>query len=205
MFGMKKSTPATANVRVESRPLTNGGAAAGGNRAATKPADTLSVAEAQRRTAAVARVSVAFAQVVSVLMRSSLHKHFSLADLEWLVVPPLIAGQCRVAEAKSQPDGPGVPVAAVLWASVSPEVDRRLSENLNAPIRLRPDEWKSGDILWLVEAVGDGRVLPPLLKQLSENTFKGRSVKMRTRGEGGKLAVRPLTEVLKADQEKGCG
>jgi hypothetical protein len=35
-------------------------------------------------------------------------------------------------------------------------VDKRLSENLTAPIRLRPDEWKSGDILWLVDAIGDG-------------------------------------------------
>jgi cytolysin-activating lysine-acyltransferase len=145
-------------------------------------------------------MSVAFADIVSVLMCSPLHKHFSLTDLEWLVVPPLLAGQCRVAKAQPQGGGLGTPVAVVLWASVSAEVDNRLSSNVNAPIRLRPDEWRSGDILWLVEAVGDQRVVPPLLKQLTDTAFKGHTVKMR-RLEGGKPAVRSLADVLATRQK----
>ena len=88
-----------------------------------------------------------------------------------------------VVNAKPQQEGPEIPVALALWASVSPEVDKRLSESLNAPIRLRPDEWKSGKTLWLVEVVGDPRVVPSLLKELNEKTFKDRQVKMRVRGE----------------------
>jgi hemolysin-activating ACP:hemolysin acyltransferase len=87
-----------------------------------------------------------------------------------------------------------------LWASVSPEVDKRLSENLNTPVRLRPDEWKSGDIMWLVEAVGDARALLPLLKQLDETAFKGLTVKMRARGPDGKPTVRQLRNELAAAQ-----
>ena len=68
-------------------------------------------------------------------------------------------------------------------------------------MRLRPDEWKSGDILWLIEAVGDGRVVPGLLKQLSENALKGRDVKMRVRGQDGKPAVRSLSDALRADEK----
>jgi hemolysin-activating ACP:hemolysin acyltransferase len=41
----------------------------------------------------------AFARVVSVLMRSPYYKHFALADLEWLVVPPLFSGQFAVLDA----------------------------------------------------------------------------------------------------------
>jgi hemolysin-activating ACP:hemolysin acyltransferase len=112
------------------------------------------------------------------------------------VLPPLLTGQCRVVEAKAHPTGPGVPVAVALWASVAPDVDKRLSDNLNAPIRLRPDEWKSGETLWLVEAVGDGRVVLPLLKQLSESTFKNKEVKLRARSQDGKFVLHTLRSEL---------
>jgi len=152
--------------------------------------------EARRRAAAAVRHSLAFAQIVSILMHSPRYRHYTLGDLEWLVLPPLLTGQCSVAEAKSKDNGASVPVAVALWASVSPEVDQRLTENLNTPIRLRPDEWRSGDILWLIDAVGDRRVVPGLLKQLADNTLKGREIKVRGRGEGGKVEVKNLQATL---------
>jgi hemolysin-activating ACP:hemolysin acyltransferase len=152
--------------------------------------------EARRRAAAAVRHSLAFAQIVSILMHSPRYRHYTLGDLEWLVLPPLLSGQCSVAEAKSKENGASVPVAVALWASVSPEVDQRLTENLNTPIRLRPDEWRSGDIVWLIDAVGDRRVVPGLLKQLADNTLKGREIKVRGRGEGGKVEVKNLQATL---------
>src|SRR5262249_50333136 len=119
-------------------------------RGAGRPPTNTAPNDKARNTAAL-RLAVAFSQIVALLMPSPRHKHFSLADLEWLVVPALTSGQYAVAEAKIK-DRLSVPAAAVLWASVSPEVDKRLSEALNSPIRLQPAEWKSGDILWLVEA-----------------------------------------------------
>jgi cytolysin-activating lysine-acyltransferase len=85
-----------------------------------------------------------------------------------------------------------------LWASVSADVDKKLSENLHLPIRLRPDEWRSGDVLWLIEAVGDPRAVPQLLKQLVETTFKGREVKIRVVGENGKVIVQRIAETASA-------
>jgi len=128
-------------------------------------------------------------------MRSSQHKHLALTDLEWLVVPPLTAGQFAVADMQSREGGPSVPAAVVLWASVSPEVDQRLAANLSEPIRLRPDEWKSGDILWLIEAVGDGRLLSNFLKTLQEKAFKNRTVRVRVRRDG-ETVVSTLHEML---------
>lgn len=40
-----------------------------------------------------ADAAIAFTRLVSVLMRSSSHKFCTLADLEWLVIPPLLSGQ----------------------------------------------------------------------------------------------------------------
>jgi hemolysin-activating ACP:hemolysin acyltransferase len=148
--------------------------------------------EAQRRAAIAIRQSLAFAQIISVLMRSSHYKHYTLADLEWLVLPPLLTGQFSVAEAAPKDGGARFPVAVALWASVSVEVDQRLSENLTAPIRLRPDEWKSGNILWLVDAVGDGRIVPALLKQLGETVWKTAEIKMRVVSEAGRPQVKTL-------------
>ena len=167
-------------------------AAAAGEATAGGPASE----EARRRAAAAVRHSLAFAQIVSILMHSPRYRHYTLGDLEWLVLPPLLTGQCSVAEAKSKENGASVPVAVALWASVSADVDRRLTENLNTPIRLRPDEWRSGDILWLIDAVGDRRVVPGLLKQLADNTLKGREIKVRGRGEGGKVEVKNLQTTL---------
>jgi len=153
---------------------------------------TASTKESQRVAVSAIRQSVAFAQIVSVLMRSPRYRNYTLGDLEWLVVPALATGQWRVVGAQSKQNGVSFPVAVALWAKVSAEVDKKLSENLHVPIRLRPDEWKSGDILWLVDAVGDPRVVPQLLKQLLETSFKGRETQVRAAGEDGKITVRRL-------------
>ena len=52
-------------------------------------------------------ISAAFGEIVSLLMRDPASKHHSLADLEWLVVPPLLAGQFSLAEAQSKSTGHG--------------------------------------------------------------------------------------------------
>src|SRR5215813_6821527 len=153
---------------------------------------TASTKEAQRQAVSAIRQSVAFAQIVTVLMRSPRYRHYTLGDLEWLVVPALKTGQWRVVGTQSKQNGVSFPVAVALWARVSPEVDKKLSENLHVPIKLRPDEWQSGDILWLVDAVGEPRVVPQLLKQLVETSFKGREAKVRAAGEDGKISVRRL-------------
>jgi len=156
------------------------------------PPEEISQEERQRRAAHAIRQSLAFAQIVSLLMQSPLYRHYAIADLEWLVIPPLASGMFALAEAKAQADGPGFPVAAVLWASVSEDVDRRLSENVTAPIRLRPDEWRSGERMWVIAAIGDPRVTQGLLQQLRTTAFKDRDVKVRQAGDGGKLEVRTL-------------
>jgi hypothetical protein len=56
-------------------------------------------------------------------------------------------------------------------------------------VRLKPDEWRSGDIPWIVLATGDKRILAGLLEQLSTSVFKDRPPKMRARGADGKVSV----------------
>ena len=76
----------------------------------------------------------------------------------------------------------------MLWAFVSEEIDKRLSD-LSAPVRLKPNEWRSGDIPWIVLATGDTRVLAGLIQELTKSVFKDRQPKMRARGADGKVSV----------------
>ena len=71
---------------------------------------------------------------------------------------------------------------------MSAAVDQRLSD-LFVPWRLQPDEWRSGDIPWLVELVADTPTQQALLKHRGETVFKGRGVKMRLRDAQGAMQV----------------
>jgi hemolysin-activating ACP:hemolysin acyltransferase len=65
-------------------------------------------------------------------------------------------------------------------------------------MRLRPSEWRSGEILWLIDAVGDPRIVPQFLRQLSETKFKGRQVKVRSRAQNGTASAATLGSALSA-------
>jgi len=124
-------------------------------------------------------VSAAFARIVSILMRDANYKNHSLADLEWLMVPPLLLGQFAMVD-EQRPGMPlPVPTAVALWASVSDEVERRLFESTNRACHLSPAEWDSGPHLWVVELAGDKKAFPQLLVMLRDGPLEGREPKVR--------------------------
>jgi hemolysin-activating ACP:hemolysin acyltransferase len=170
-------------------------APAGSQKTAAKPPvataapKELSAADMQKHGAASARLLFRFGEVVSVLMRAPQFRGLPLATVQTLVVPPLTAGQFLIAEARSKTKGFVTPVAAALWAKVSKEVDKRLSENLDKPIQLAPNEWKSGEITWLVVLAGNPQAIAPMLKKFQETTLKGQQLKMRAKGKDGKTVV----------------
>jgi cytolysin-activating lysine-acyltransferase len=193
------------------------GRQAGGNGAPAR-------ASPRPREARQARFAQGFARVVAVLMRDPNFRTMPIADLEWLVLPAVMSGQFRVAEApasllgrEQRPDkgsdkaqargqakaqakaqsGAGgvlVPVAVALWARVSNEIDAALAGNLDQPVRLKPGQWASGDNVWLVAAAGDRRALPRLIDRLAQAELKGRRIRMRVRGPGNTVVVKTLGE-----------
>jgi cytolysin-activating lysine-acyltransferase len=170
----------------------------------SRPAKVAAKAAAIRpRDARQLRFAQSFANIVAVLMRDANFRKMRLADLEWLVLPPVMAGQYRLAQAPApalaKGKAPGaddggvlVPVAVALWARVSDTIDKRLCESLDKPVRLGPGDWASGDNVWLMAVAGDKRAVPPLLKQLTETEFKGQRVKMRVKGPDGKVMIKML-------------
>lgn len=172
----------------------NGGGSAPLPQAADEPK-----AVARPREARQARMAQAFSQVVAVLMRDTNFRNLKIGDLEWLVLPPIMAGQFRLGHAAKPADervreaGISIPVAVVLWARVSAQIDKAFSEELDKPMQLRPNQWASGDNIWIMATAGDRRALPHFLKELSQSVFKGQTVKMRARGAEGKVLVKTLS------------
>ena len=117
------------------------------------------------------------ANAVALFLRSPAHRHYTLADLEWCLLPALGRGQFMVAEAKL-PDGQAVPAALVLWARVSAEVDARLTAAPRYPIRLHLNEWQSGDVFWIIDAVGERNAVQQCIEALAKTVFKGNQIKV---------------------------
>jgi cytolysin-activating lysine-acyltransferase len=104
-----------------------------------------------------ARVHETFGKVALAMMAVPRYRHLSIADLQQLVLEPLIRDRIAIAQPAKE-DGPQLEALAgiAIWASVSAEVDAKIREQIKAsifPVRLKPDEWTSGDINWLIDVI----------------------------------------------------
>ena len=148
-------------------------------------------------------------QIITLMLQSPNYRHFSLSDLEWMVFPPLKLGQIAMAESKPDQSGSRQPLAVVFWASVSAEVDRRISSNLSAPVRLRPDEWRSGDILWIADMIGDMSAGHALVKNILDTALAGRTVRVRSLDSDGRPILLEVgassVSVVATDGPATCG
>ena len=132
----------------------------------------------------------AFAKVVLSLSATARYRHLSLGDLEAFVIEPLMRDRIAIATVSPPPAtaiegevggaAAGQAVAAgplagiAIWAKVSEAVDARIREQIAAgvfPVRLKPDDWSSGEIVWLLDVVAPSRQLTAaVMVQLQETT-----------------------------------
>ena len=120
-------------------------------------------------------VSQVLGEITWLFTQSPTHRMLFISDLEWAVMPALLLEQFRIFY------GEGRPAALVLWASVSAEVEARLAIGQS---RLRPDEWQSGDKLWLVELVAPFGGQDEVLADCAVAVFQGRPFKFQRMIDG---------------------
>ena len=136
---------------------------------------------------------------VSWLMtRSPFHKHLFITDLEWLVMPAVALKQMRIFRNKK------MPIAYISWAYISEEVEKRL---LSGSVKLAPNDWKSGDKIWIIDHVAPFGGGHQFLKIIQEQVFKDKEVNLlrpKKQGKGleGKLLKDVLAETEKNKQRK---
>jgi cytolysin-activating lysine-acyltransferase len=114
--------------------------------------------EQQKGEEARLRIQAAVGQVVLALSSTPRYRQLPFSDLQALVLDPLLRDRIALANARHED---GTPVAGgiagiAFWASVSPEVDAKIREQVAAgvfPIRLKTEEWASGSQIWLLDIV----------------------------------------------------
>lgn len=102
-----------------------------------------------------AKLQASVGEVVLAMMNLPRYRNQMLSDVIYLVLEPMMAD--RIAIAKIGGEGKAEGTAGIaIWASVSDEVDAKIREQVKAgvfPIRLKSDDWASGDNAWLLDVI----------------------------------------------------
>lgn len=107
-------------------------------------------------------------EITWVLSQQRTHRYMFIADLEWLVMPPVLAGQYRIFRSKEGPIG------VALWAYLSEKAEKRIAEGLG---RIAPAEWRSGDSLWIIDLIAPFGGEDKMIDEMKKSVFKGQSFK----------------------------
>ena len=96
-------------------------------------------------------------KVALAFMTMPRYRNLPIGELNTLILDPLM--RLPLAIATSGKDGTpteGSLSGIAIWASVSPEVDAKIREQIKAGtflIRLQAEDWNSGDINWLLDVL----------------------------------------------------
>ena len=110
------------------------------------------------------RINATIGQIVLAMSVVPRYRHHSLADIQTMVLEPLIRDRIAIAQSKEETaEGAMGPLAGIaIWASVSDEVDAKVREQIKGgafPVRLKPEEWVSGDKIWLLDVIAPSQKL----------------------------------------------
>ncbi|MEQ9330647.1 toxin-activating lysine-acyltransferase [Thalassobaculum sp.] len=136
-------------------------------------------------------------QIVTLLGQSPGHRHVFVSDLEWMVLPALLARQARIW--RRQTEAGALPVIYASWALVDEAVEARLRQG---QMRLKPNEWRSGDRAWLIDMVAPFGGTDAALTELADQLFPGKTLHALVSSATGGFTVR---EVKGKPAEKNDG
>ncbi len=133
------------------------------------------------------------AQTFNMMMMLPRYRNQTVADLQHLVLEPMIRDRIAMAyPAEKEADDLSDISGFAIWASVSEEVDAKIREQIKAgtyPVRLKAEDWTSGEINWLLDVIA-----PSAKLTTSVLANFGKVVK------GGNLRLHPLIARL-VDEE----
>jgi len=128
---------------------------------------------------AKAALQSTFGQVVLAMSSVPRYRSQMISDLSHLVIDPLINDRVAIATPKVSSDIE--PPAIAIWATVSVDVDARISEQTKAgvfPIRLKPEDWKSGEVVWLLDVIAPTRELATMVLTQFHQVARRDSIKI---------------------------
>lgn len=105
--------------------------------------------------------------VLLLYMQSAHRRYHFIADLEWLLMPPLVSGQCKLYMKEEYP------TSFISWAFLNEEAEKRILQNGG---KLRQEDWNCGDRLWIIDIVAPFGGVENMLHDLQLNEFPGRVI-----------------------------
>ena len=133
-------------------------------------------------------------EITWLMTQSPRHKTFFLSDLEWMAMAPIMLNQFRVfyatdTEAEKATGKPASrPIGVALWAFVNEDVEARLASGNS---RMRPQDWKCGDRLWVADIIAPYGGQEEMLQDLKSQVFPDRTIKYLGMVDG-KASVREV-------------
>lgn len=115
-------------------------------------------------------------EIAWLMTQSPTHKGFFISDLEWMIMVPVMLQQFRLFYDKDKPIG------VALYARVNDEVEERLKAG-NA--HLRPQDWKCGSKLWIVEIIAPFGGHEAMMQDFKEKLFSDTDVHYLLRSATG--------------------
>lgn len=113
--------------------------------------------------------------VLDLMTRSARHRSFSVADVERLILPPLLADQAVVLSDESS--------RIVAFGSIGLLTDDAARGYIEGTRKLQPVDWNAGDQVWLMDAIapfGHARQLTTAIRSLArERGHAGRHICFR--------------------------
>ncbi|WP_246066762.1 toxin-activating lysine-acyltransferase [Aliiroseovarius halocynthiae] len=123
----------------------------------TKKSTEIDPTIAQKVAEVRAHVRESFGKITMAMMGLPRYRNQTIGDLQHLVLEPLIRDRVAIAYPDGKEKDPLSDIAGVaIWASVSDEVDAKIRDQIkggNFPIRLKAEDWNSGDINWLLDVI----------------------------------------------------
>ncbi len=120
------------------------------------------------KTPAYIAMESALGAILLLATKSPAHKYLFAGDFEWLIVPAIANKQFILYRNKQ-----GEPVSFISWAKVSEDVENRLKSGI---LRLSPNEWNSGDNIYVIDTISPFIDMKNVLKQALNNQFKDKDV-----------------------------
>lgn len=130
-----------------------------------------------------------FGKIAMAMMMVPRYRAQTLGDLQHLVLDPMLKDRVAIAYRDQADNNPAADMSGfAFWASVSEEVDDRIREQIASgvfPVRLKPDDWNSGEINWLLDVIAPDR-----------NTIASVIGNFRKVAKKGELRLHPLISRL---------
>ncbi len=104
-------------------------------------------------------------EVVWLMHKSPSHRQVLIAELDWLVMQPILLNQYRIYHKE------GKPVGVVFWASVDDDTAQRLGQG---KAKLRNHEWKSGSNYWIVDVLAPFGNAQYFVDEMANSLFSGK-------------------------------